>query len=200
MRGLRRGIGLYINEVSSPTYRREVQRLASKYLLTLFLSFSSSFFFIICNFFYIFNYLVTYLFIYLLIDLFIYINYIFIYLLIYLFIYLFIYICIYLFINLFVCSLIYSLISFYLFIFHLFHHYLFLQFCVSLPLLTGHSLIISHTHTPSLSLSPFCRAFNLSIHFTFITLLLSCLPSPSLSLILLSSSIKLPYLTSPNFI
>ena len=30
MRGLRRGIGLYIKEVSSPAYRREVQRLATK--------------------------------------------------------------------------------------------------------------------------------------------------------------------------
>ena len=38
MRGLRRGIGLYINEVSSPSYRREVQRLASKGKLAVVVS------------------------------------------------------------------------------------------------------------------------------------------------------------------
>eukprot|EP00596_Hydrurales_sp_CCMP1899_P009618 CAMPEP_0119034286 /NCGR_PEP_ID=MMETSP1177-20130426/1284_1 /TAXON_ID=2985 /ORGANISM="Ochromonas sp, Strain CCMP1899" /LENGTH=1580 /DNA_ID=CAMNT_0006991613 /DNA_START=41 /DNA_END=4783 /DNA_ORIENTATION=- len=38
MRGLRRGIGLYIKEVSSPAYRREVQRLASKGKLAIVVS------------------------------------------------------------------------------------------------------------------------------------------------------------------
>jgi hypothetical protein len=38
MRGLRRGIGLYIKEVSSPAYRREVQRLASKGRLAVVVS------------------------------------------------------------------------------------------------------------------------------------------------------------------
>lgn len=38
MRGLRRGIGLYINEVSSPAYRKEVQRLASKGKLAVVVS------------------------------------------------------------------------------------------------------------------------------------------------------------------
>lgn len=38
MRGLRRGIGLYIKEVSSPAYRREVQRLATKGKLAVVVS------------------------------------------------------------------------------------------------------------------------------------------------------------------
>jgi hypothetical protein len=38
MRGLKRGIGLYINEVSSPAYRRAVQRLASQGKLAVVVS------------------------------------------------------------------------------------------------------------------------------------------------------------------
>ena len=38
MRGLRRGIGLYIDEVSSPSYRRAVQKLASQGKLAVVIS------------------------------------------------------------------------------------------------------------------------------------------------------------------